>query len=844
MGWLRSLPEWRRLKAGLSLAAPMLVCVAASAPAQTPENSYSRAAHDAAVSSARDGSADTAAHSLDQLQAWLMQDLSPADRLRVQADSVVLATQAGQPVVALRDARSAPLAALPDYALDAVYRAARSVRDRDAEGEAVHLLIRRRPDLDAFLREVYWLVDEEDYDTAHAVLVVLEQDPANQATVRQRVQLFDARAMLEHARHNDALAFAAWTDALQLDPDDVEARRESTFWISEQGSPDRALHEAEAANARAAHPVFTSAEIAGLRQQATGEHVRWGARQRDTLPDAERWRELDQSLIDLDSQIAALDGHTDINSISLANRLQFDLLVALNERGRYVACTDLYEQMRQRGIQLPYYSEAAVANAYAQQRRSDLAVPLNEAALRDGGDSIPVPSDIHTGLAYAYLDTGHFEQMDLLVRQLERQTPVDLKQTPERGRPNPAYGEVQALRALLDLYSNRDASAQARLDRLSSLAPYNGAYRSGQAHMLGLRSHPYAALGRFAEALTDHPDNIDARAGYASALFDAGRIRQGMALANRLEQSNPEHPAVRDVIRYRNALSGPNIVAEASGGGGSGTISDYDWRSLARYSSALMDDQWRLFGEQFLGFGDTDIGHRLRSRSGAGVSWQKDGWNAELQATEVNYGQRSTGVAAAADYRATDHWQFSGSVDTNSNDVPLKAYVVGIAGTEYALGSTYIVNESRDFKLGVARIDYTDSNSHDGVSLAWHERWISQPRSILETWLSTDWGENQHPGRVYFSPRSDTSAELLTRYSYLTWKRDDREFTQNFYAGAGGYDQSGYGAKPLWDLRYEQRWSFHYAFDLHYGLGLLSHPYDGEQEQRWYGFVGVAMPLR
>lgn len=833
-----------RLKARLLLAAPVLACVAASALAQPTPNNYSRAAHDAVVASARDGNAETAARALAQMRVWLLLDLAPADRRRVEADFIVVANQAGQPREALQQARTAHLETLPDYALDAVYSAARSVPDRDAEGEAAHLLVRRHPDLEAFLREVYWLADEGDYNQAHAVLTVLEHDPADQATLQQRVKLLDARAMLEHARHNDQAAFGAWTEALQLSPDDVEARRESAFWMAEQGSPERALREAEAANARAGHAVFSAAEIAGLRQQATGEHIRWATRERDILPDQERWHGLDQSLNELDAQIAALDGLTDTASVELRNRLQFDRIVALNERGRYAECIQQYEHVTGQGVRLPYYAEAATANAYAQQRQSQLAVPLYEAALRDGGDAIPVPSDIDTGLVYAYLDTGRFEQADALVRRLESQTPVSLKQSPEKGRPNIDYGEVQALRALIDLYSDRDEPAQRRLNRLSALAPYNGAFRSGQAHMLGLRAHPYASLGRFEETLTDHPDNISAQAGYVSALFDVNRIRQGMALANRLEQTHPENPAVRDVVRYRDMLQGPSFVAEATAGGGAGTVSDYDWSLRARYNSSLIDNQWRIFGEQFLGFGDTDIGHRFRARSGAGVSWQRDGWNAEVEATEANAGDHRSGAAAAADYRATDHWLFSGSVDTDSNDIAWKAYVAGIAGTEYTLGSAYIVNESREFDLAASRIDYTDGNARSGVSLTWRERWISQPRSQFETWLSGDWGQNQDPGRVYFSPRSETTAELLTRYSYLIWKRDDRQFIQRFYAGVGGYDQADFGVKPLWDLRYEHDWSFHYAFDVHYGIGLLSHPYDGEQERRWYGLLGVAVPFR
>ena len=189
--------RWRRVRR--RLLASTLAFAAAGVSAQTAPSTYSDSAHDALIARARGGDPASA---LPQLQAWLGQDLKPAQRLRVEADTIALAQQAGQPKLAVQRARAAAdLRALPDYALDAGYSAARSVPDTELEGFVVQALLRRHRDFDTVLKETYWTIDSGEYSTANALLSVLEHDTDKDAP-RRRVQVYKARAALELARHN------------------------------------------------------------------------------------------------------------------------------------------------------------------------------------------------------------------------------------------------------------------------------------------------------------------------------------------------------------------------------------------------------------------------------------------------------------------------------------------------------------------------------------------------------------------------------------------------------------------------------------------------------------------
>lgn len=798
---------------------------------------YSTAAHDATI---RGASSDAGLESaISQLQAWASTSLSDAQRLRVRSDLVVLHERTGNARVALGIAREAGLQRLPDYALQSAFAAARSLPDLEAESALVQQMLKRAPrSPQARLREVYWLMDSSQFDRADEKLRSLETaKPGDRAL---RLEVLRARLALANTREDWRQALAASESILELSPRDPEAQRERVFLLARQGG---------AASALAGLPpqALSDQERSSLRQQAGGQRLGWAVVARGQEKGPRRFDAIDAVLADNSAQLADLDtgmlAMPQQERDELRRRLWADRLVALNARARYRDTTDLYEKLRHHGIPVPYYALSEAAGAYQAQRRSELAVPLYEQALREGGDQISMPSQTHVGLVYAYVDTGRFGDADRLLDRLEAASPPLIRQSPEPGRPNPEFGEMRRLRALIDLYTDRPKQAEQRFLKLSELAPFNAGIRAGQARTEQLREHPEAALRRYGQLLADHPEDVDARAGHAVAQMGAGQLRDGGATARRLGEEHPESAPARYAARMQRELFAPNLKVDASFGDGDGTLADRDWRALMRLESALIEGRWRAFVEHFLGRGETSLGDHTRNRTGVGLSWRQDRWDAEAQVTQANDGPHRSGVAAKLGYRASDAWRLTASLDSNSNEVPWKAYIAGVNGSEYGLGADYIVNESRRYQASWRHLDYTDGNRRDALGLGWTERWHSAPRTQFETTLGADWAGNSNDGVAYFAPESETSLWLRARGQLLSWKRDDRVFLQRLEGTGGQYFQQGYGSGALWDMRYEHVWTMGETWLLRYGIGQSWHPYDGDRERRRYGYVGLAIPF-
>uniref|UniRef100_UPI000D3FA00B poly-beta-1,6 N-acetyl-D-glucosamine export porin PgaA n=1 Tax=unclassified Variovorax TaxID=663243 RepID=UPI000D3FA00B len=636
-----------------------------------------------------------------------------------------------------------------------------------------------------------------------------------------------------------------------LGPTQRVVRRENAFALDGMGSPTEALAQAEAAE-RTAPGSFSGFELASLRQQALGQRLRWAIGERNQRAGegaAGRFERIDELLPLYEPELQAAEGHAaEAGWQALYLRLYADHLTALSARGRFAEVTAGYAQWQARhpDAPLPYYALSDVAGAYQQQRRSDLAVPLYEQALRSGGDAIPVPSDTHTGLVYAYLDTARFDDAESLLRQLEAATPPLLRLTPEQGRANPEYAEVSNLRALYQLYTERPWQAETSFRGLTSLAPLNSGFRAGLAETMKLRDKPDEALGRYRETLVDHPWDVPARAGYAGALFDAGEIRAGRELTDSLQAEAPESIAVRNAVAQRDTLRAPRLDVDADAGQGHGAsvLADRDWRVDAKLSSPLWDDRWRLFFRQVFARGDTSLGNAELSRSGIGVEYLQGRWQASAELHQADRGRYRTGVALGLDYRASDAWRWSARFDSNSLDTPWKARLAGVGARSLELGGTYVVNESRAFTARVERMDFSDGNGRDALGLGWRERLVSGPRFQLEGTLSGETARYARQDVAYFAPRGESALQVGLTAKYLGWKRDDQRFSHVAGLEAGSYRQQGFGSGALWSVRYGHEWVFGRSATLAYGLGIASHPYDGVRERRRFVYLNLSVPFQ
>ncbi|WP_186332285.1 poly-beta-1,6 N-acetyl-D-glucosamine export porin PgaA [Bordetella genomosp. 13] len=831
------------------LTALTLTCGAAPAVAQSA--AYSSAAHDALIRGPAAAQPEAAAATLRQ---WLArrdgQGPQGADRQRVLADYVTLLARAGRDREALDAARAEGYDGLPAYALQPLFLAARDVRALPDEQRIVTLLEQRDPRAALTrLRRAQYTYDIDRVDDARAQAAAVRDDASASRDIRSAAA--ELLGSIEEAAGNFPQATQAYGRALELNPDSRSARRADVYLLAGQAAAPAALEAARQANRAAGQagkdPLFSPVEIAGLRQQAIGQEIAWAIEQRDVVGGQQRYQALDQALARSNGLLGELDqaGSPPPELREVATRARIDQLIALNARGYYQACANLYEALAAQGVEVPYYGLAPAADAYAHLRRSDLAVPLYERAIAKAGSRLPIPSDTHVGLFYAYIDTARFRQADQLLSRMEAATPPTVRLAPAPDTLNEQYAEVRDLRARYYLYTDQPARAEALYEQLRREAPFNEAYAEGAANTALSREHPRKALELARSAAADHPDSVAVRSAVARGLMETGQVREGREAIERLRQDYPEAGQAQNAARDLDAMQAPTLSIESRYGKGNGNsaLSDEDYLVDARLQSGLIDDQWRVFVRQAWAYGSANGIKAHRGRTGLGARWERDGWALEGEAHRDDGGARNGGLAVAGEYRLNDHVELGLSYDSNALDLPWRAYDAGIAANVAAASVGYIVDESRRFDFSYQRMRYTDGNLNQTGTVGWTERWYSGPSQQFQTTLSVGRSTNRLTDVPYYSPASDLSADLEARYQWLTWKRDDRTFVQRLYANAGTYKQSGYGSGMAYGLRYEHEWSFRPGWSVIYGIGAAWHPYDGERERRTVGYLNLVIPF-
>ncbi len=808
---------------------------------------YAPQKHDALIAALRAGRI-TSAQALQRLNGWLAGSSNDIERRRIASDMIVIATGGGRFAEAVAVGRQLSPERLADYALGPLTGAARRVGDLKLQGETIRTWQTRQPAArEPLVQEAFWKLDSGDAAAASTLYNRLANPAPTLLT--DRISLLELRAAVAQAKGDPLQAISAYEAINTLQPDQRYVRREASFLLASANAPTTASEEAEATERE--HPgTFSALELATLRQQALAQQLRWAILMRDERIGLARFAELD---LVLDAQTNVLHqlqtaatqaGPADAEGWrAIRMRLQSDRLLALFERGQYADAIALYDTLRAGGADLPPYALAAAASALSRERRSIEAVPLYEAALAKSGTSLPMPSDIHFGLVYAYVDTGRFDAAQALLDQIEAATPALQKLTPEAGRPNSQYSDVNEMRGFLLLYSDRPAAAQQRFETLTQQAPLNAGYASGAALTERLREHPEAAVARFEAQATNNAYYPSARAGYVEALLDTGEFAAARRIGDSLAADYPDSAEVRDLTRKWTAATGPRLDVDAESDTGGAAIADRSWRVDSRLSSGLIKDAWRVFYDQSVGWGDTTLGRANWARGGLGLNWQKSRWLAEGQVQQANTGPYRSSAAARLDYRVSDSWRLSASYDGNSKETPWKARVAGIGAREANASVGYVVNEARRFDLQLQRMNFSDGNQRNAAALAWRERWISGPDFQMETRLGADTSNSRLQAVPYFSPAHDATTQLAVRGQWLNWKRNDRQFFQIVELSSGGYQQTGFGTGPLWNIRYEHRWDLGPKLQLRYGLSIGSHPYDGVRERQRSVFLSLSLPL-
>ncbi|WP_445143477.1 poly-beta-1,6 N-acetyl-D-glucosamine export porin PgaA [Dyella sp. Tek66A03] len=555
--------------------------------------------------------------------------------------------------------------------------------------------------------------------------------------------------------------------------------------------------------------------------------IRNGIIDRDTLCGSHRFDRLDAAIAATDLLGRQfLDGRAPGQDDP---RRLSDRIVALAARRRYAEAIQLYEAMKQRGLDVPAYALRNVAGSYLDQRKASAAVDLYRQALVQSPDDF----DAHVGLFYALSDMGDYPEatrsIDAYAAALPLRRHLDNKYNGER-----LSADVLADRARI--YSDQLDEAQRRLSYRLSQSPYNMEVRQAMASLALTRGWPRTALQMEAGVTMTAPCDASAFADLSETALTAQDWTQGRAALRTAEALDRDNAAVRRAetsmdLHDRFELS-TDVNFQHSPTNSSNASSYFgndDWNANTILYSPPLDDRWRLFLHNYTALADFSGSWTRWVRDGAGVDWRLLNWHLAAEVNGGNVG--GAGGIVSVGWAPNDHWTFDAEGAYRTNEIPLKAVHDGIYANDATLGAEWRLNESLGISARATRAHFTDGNQRTALSVQWAQRWVSNDRWHIETLLGTSGSSNSLSEPVnYFNPRRDHEVMLTGIGDYVTWRNYDYLFTQRLEAGVGRYGQQGYPAGDITYLRYAHAWQLGRAIEWHYGIAVLRRPYDGVRE--------------
>ncbi len=178
--------------------------------------------------------------------------------------------------------------------------------------------------------------------------------------------------------------------------------------------------------------------------------------------------------------------------------------------------------------------------------------------------------------------------------------------------------------------------------------------------------------------------------------------------------------------------------------------------------------------------------------------------------------------------------------DSSVDDIPLRARPLGITARGVDGELTYRFNESSNISGSIGQQNFSDGNRRQQLSAAYFQRLITGPRYKLDATVGAYTSRNTTvPTAPYYNPSNDRELDLTLANEWLTWRSYHNDFFQRLIFSGGEYWENGFGAGTAYSVRYEHQWDWQQQLTLRYGLGHSVHPYDGQKEDRNFGYLSL-----
>lgn len=589
--------------------------------------------------------------------------------------------------------------------------------------------------------------------------------------------------------------------------------------------------------------AFSDLEYYQLQHAAIAQRLRWGYNEMWHLTGPERFGILDTAIG---------EGWTLLDSLPLQNEyaqvragIIDDLIYGLATRGRMGDTIKLFEARLAMGPPPPYVLVAA-GDAYAYLEENDRAIQCYEQALAESSPGDIDRPSVRESLFYSYLDRGRVEDAAAQLDLMDKESPMYVERAPLEELPNEDFLRARRLRAQHLLYTGQATSGTTALLGLRHDAPFNAALRNATAEAHIIDAHPRAARDAYRTSLLEMPDDTHALAGLGRVSLILKEYEDADAISSTLSERFPENRSVRNLRREYDIYDSPLLQIDAGGDfgdSGPNVIANREWAIDTRLYSSPIAYNWRIYAQQFTGHADIDDSTKWRIRNAVGVDYRHRDVEASLALSRSTGHSGRFGVNGAFAYTPNDEWTLAVKADTDSNDLPWKAYQQGVHGWDAMVSTRYQPNDRTYFDLAYGFAHYSDSNSRNQVGGTWFQRWHNSPRHAFATWTSLAYSHNGKTDVDYFSPSNDVTGQVTAMYEWRPWRDGQYAFRQRVYGTGGFYKQHGFSTSPLWELRLEQAWDLPNGMFLSYGVGYGRRQYDGDYESRTQVYLSLNIPF-
>ncbi|WP_296652920.1 poly-beta-1,6 N-acetyl-D-glucosamine export porin PgaA [Paraburkholderia sp.] len=623
--------------------------------------------------------------------------------------------------------------------------------------------------------------------------------------------------------------------------------RREVFGLATSGGAIRALDEA-----KARPDVFTPVDIAQIEELSIRQEVRGGRDKVRAMSSHDRFDALDSAIHsahDFEARLPETPEYAEVRA-SLAG----DMTVAYAARGRMKDAVAAFESIPPRsGISVEALAAVGEAYSYLQEpgkseqvyRRAieqETSSTTDEATRGFQYGTHTRPIDLREGLFYALTDQDKYTQARQVLEDIRTALPP-ADQVHPWDLANDDYMRYYRLYAQYQIYIGQTSAGMAGLDRLREQVPFSAEVRNAQADATLGASSTRRARDMYSATLTDHPENLEALAGLGRTSLMLDDYANARLINNAFNDTFPENGSVRSFKRDYAAYRAPVLSVEFNGEHGNSALADNSFSIDTTLYSPPIYDNWRVFAHNFFGHANTDIGNVSRTRTGVGGDFRKGPLSVTAEATRSIGPAARTGGNGSVAYTFNDYVSANVSVDSDVNTLPWKAYVQHIWGKNAQVAINLTDTDRRSAELSYSATRFSDSNFNQEISGSATQRVFTAANQFVNLSLNLNTSSNTRANTAYFAPARDYTAELVAMHQWAIWRAGEKSLVQRIYLSAGAYNERGFGTSAEGGVRLEHAWTFSHDIRLTYGIGGLSHAYDGARETSGIAYATLTVPF-